>query len=203
MLFDPLEKEFHTPAQSIQLGDRECWQCEVVCEEHEPLAGFGIVELDATQWCFEALARVKAGEHHGLVADEPSGAVDGVRIAALCSGVGLRAGNEEAASVVEPGQSLEVDIGSVYNVEGTRFWHEVIEDVYVVKLAVADEDKRRNAATQIEQRVNLHSGFRRSEGRPRKHRKAQINCGRVECVHRVLQLYTERFLGIELPRNPD
>jgi hypothetical protein len=35
----------------------------------------------------------------------------------------------------------------------------MVEDVDVVELAVADEDKRRNAATQIEQRVKLHSGF--------------------------------------------
>src|SRR5262245_17640300 len=157
MLFDPLEKEFHTPAQSVQLGDRECWQCEVVREENEPLAGFGIVELDAAQRRFETLARVKAGEHHGLVADESRGAVDGVRVAALCSEVRLGAGNEEAASVVESGQSLEVDIGSVHNVEGTGLGHEVVKDVDVVKFAVADEDKRWNAATQIEQRVKLHS----------------------------------------------
>jgi hypothetical protein len=125
------------------------------------------------------------------------------REAAMCSEVRLRAGNEEAASLAEAGQSLEVDISSIHDVEGTGLGHEMVEDVDVVKLAVADEDKRRNAATQIEQRVELHSGFRRSEGCPRKHRKAQINCGRVECVHRVLQLYTERFLGIEPPRNPD
>src|SRR5262247_971498 len=201
MLFDPLEKEFHTPAQSIQLGDRECWQNEVVREEYEPLAGFGIVELNAAQRCFEAFAGVKAGEHYGLVADEPRGAVDSARVAAMCSEVRLRAGNEEAASLAEAGQSLEIDISSIHDVEGAGLGHEVVEDIDVVILAVADEDKRRNAATQIEQRVELHSGFRRSEGCPRKHRKAQINCGRVECVHRVLQLYTERFLGIELPRN--
>jgi hypothetical protein len=79
----------------------------------------------------------------------------------------------------------------------------MIEEVDIVELAVADKDKRGNAATQIEQRVKLHSGFRRSEGRPRKHRKTQIDCGRVECVDRALQLYAERFLGIESPRDPD
>jgi cache 3/cache 2 fusion protein len=52
-----------------------------------------------------------------------------VRIAALCSEVRLGAGNEEAANIVEPSQSLEVDLGSVHNVEGTGFCHEVVEDV--------------------------------------------------------------------------
>jgi hypothetical protein len=60
---------------------------------------------------------------------EPSGAVDGMRVAAMCSEIRLRAGNEEAANVVEPGQPLEVDIGSIHNVEGTRLGHEVIEDI--------------------------------------------------------------------------
>ena len=51
------------------------------------------------------------------------------------------AGNEEAAGVVEPGQSLEVDVGSVHNVEGTGLGHEIVKDVDIVELAVADEDK--------------------------------------------------------------
>src|SRR5262245_43296831 len=87
-----------------------------------------------------------------------------MRIAALCSEVRLGAGNEEAASIVEPGQSLEVNVSSIHDVEGSWLGHEVIENVDVVKLAVADEDKRGNAATQIEQRVKLHGGLRRSEG---------------------------------------
>src|SRR6266850_2673075 len=203
MLLDPFEKQFHTPAQPVQLGDRECRQCKVVREEYEPLAGFGVVELDAAQRCLEAFARVKAGEDYGLVADEPGGSVNGVRVATLCSEVRLGACNEEAAGVVEPGQSLEVDIGSVHNVEGTGLGHEVVENVDIMELTVADEDKRGNAATQIEQRVKLHSGFRRSEGCPGEYRKAQIDCGRVECVDRVLQLYAERFLGIEPSSDPN
>ena len=96
-----------------------------------------------------------------------------------------------------------VDIGSIHNVEGTGLGQEMVEDVDVVELAVADEDKRRNAATQIEQRVKLHSGFSRSEGCPGEHRKAKIDCGRVERVNSVFQLYAERFFGIEPPRDPD
>src|SRR5262245_66667948 len=115
-----------------------------------------------------------------------------MRIAALCAEGRLCASNEEAASIFEPGQSLEVNVSSIHDVEGSWLGHEVIENVDVVKLAVADEDKRGNAATQIEQRVKLHSGLRRSEGCPGKHREAQIDCGRVECVHCVLQLYAER-----------
>jgi hypothetical protein len=33
--------------------------------------------------------------------------------------------------------------------------------------------------------------------------ESQIDCGRVECVNRVFQLYAERFFGIEPPRDPN
>src|SRR5262249_14266977 len=94
--------------------------------------GFGIVELNAAQRCFEAFAGVKAGEHYGLVADEPRGAVDSARVAAMCSEVRLRAGNEEAASLAEAGQSLEIDISSIHDGEGAGLGHEVVEDIDVV-----------------------------------------------------------------------
>ena len=43
----------------------------------------------------------------------------------------------------------------------------------------------------------LFDPFEKQEGCPREHRKAKIDCGRVECVNRVFQLYAERFFGIE------
>jgi hypothetical protein len=113
VLFDPFEEELHAPAHPVQLGDSECGQCEVVRKENQPLACLGIVELDATQGCFETFARVKAREGHGLIADKPCGSIDRVRVATLCSEVRLGASDEKTAGVIQPGQSLEVDLGSV------------------------------------------------------------------------------------------
>ena len=41
MLLDPFEKQLDLPPAAIKLGDGECWQHEIVGEEHQPLAGVG------------------------------------------------------------------------------------------------------------------------------------------------------------------
>ena len=69
MLFDPFEKQLHLPAATIKLGDGECGQGEIVGEKHQPLAGIGVLESNATQRRIEVLARVKSGEQDGLIAN--------------------------------------------------------------------------------------------------------------------------------------
>ena len=58
MLLHPFEKQFDLPPASVKLGDGDGGQREVVGEEHQALAGLGILELDAAQGRVEALARI-------------------------------------------------------------------------------------------------------------------------------------------------
>ncbi len=109
-----------------------------------------IVEFNAAQGTIKTLAGVKAGQHDGLVADQTGGTVDGTRIAAAGLHIPLRARNEETSGIIEPPQAFEIDIASIHHIESARFGHQMIEDFYVMHFAVADEDKRRNVAAQIE-----------------------------------------------------
>ena len=96
MLLDPFEKQLDLPAAAIQFGDGERWQDEIVGQKHQPLASVGIFESDTTQGRIEVLARVKAAEHDGLIANQPRASVDRMRITALSFEVGLGAGDKEA-----------------------------------------------------------------------------------------------------------
>jgi hypothetical protein len=98
-----IEKELHLPAHAVEPGDGERGQHKIVGEEYQSLAGFGIDEFDSAQRRFETLARIKDGEHHGLVADQSRGAVYGMRITALRFEVRLGARDEETARIVQPG----------------------------------------------------------------------------------------------------
>ena len=64
-------------------------------------------------------------------------------------------------------------------------------------LAVADENERRDIAAQIEQGVHLHRRLSRSKRRPRKHRQAQIDSGRVQRIDGIIELNRKRLIGIE------
>ena len=62
------------------LGDGRCWEGPVVGQEDQGLASLGVADLDAPQLVGIAVGRGDAGEHDGLVADDPGGAVDRVRV---------------------------------------------------------------------------------------------------------------------------
>jgi len=97
MLLYPFEEQLDLPPASIELGAGDCRQGEVVAQEHQSLAGLGVVELDAAQWGVEVLARVEPGKCDGLVADQTRAAIDWMRITALRFEVGLGTRHEEAA----------------------------------------------------------------------------------------------------------
>ena len=61
----------------------------------------------------------------------------------------------------------------------------------VVQLAVRDVDEARDAAPQIEQRVHLHRRLGGAKVRPRKHRQAQVDGGRIQRIDGVGQIQPE------------
>ena len=50
---------------------------------------------------------------------------------------------------------------------------------------------------QVQQRVQLDGGFGGAEQRPRKHRQAQVDGGRVQRVDRVVELQPQGLVGIQ------
>ena len=75
MLLDTLEENQMT-AQTVEIGDGERWQREVVGEKEKSLDGLGTLETDTTQRRGEALVQVEDGERDGLVADETGATVE-------------------------------------------------------------------------------------------------------------------------------
>jgi len=84
MLLDPLEKQFDLPTTTVELGNGQCRQCEVVGQKDQSFSTLGIFEPDSSERCIETLARVKDGEYRFGRRSAPS-------ICRLCgsSGAGL------------------------------------------------------------------------------------------------------------------
>src|ERR1035437_8004271 len=113
MLLDPFEEQLHLPAAPVKLGDRECWQGEVVGQEARVVAGLGVVEANASQRRFEIFVRLEAGEHNGLIANQSGRAIDWMRVTTFGFEVGLTARNKKAAGLVEAIQTLEIDEAAI------------------------------------------------------------------------------------------
>src|SRR6202023_2823464 len=123
----------------------------------------GILEANASQWRFETLVRVEASEKDRLIADQSSCAVDSMRVAPLNLEIRLVAGHEEAAGFVKAVELPEVEKASIHDVIRTGLGQQLIEDVDLVHLAVADMDEGWNVAAKIEQRMQLDRRFGRAE----------------------------------------
>ena len=61
--------------------------------------------------------RVEASKDDTLVTDQASGAIDGMRVAALDLEVRLATGHEEAAGLVETIEAFKVEEATIHNVE--------------------------------------------------------------------------------------
>src|SRR6266478_148445 len=203
MLLDPFEKQLDLPPATIKLGDGECRQDKIVGEKHQPLAGVGVFESDTTQGGVEVLARVEAGEHDGLIANQPGASIDRMRIATLGFEVRFGAGDKEAFRLVQLIKPLEVDVASVHDVESTRLGQQQVQNVDVVQFAIADVEKRRDVAAQVQQRVQLDGRLGRAKRRPSKYRQAQVDGAGIQSVNRVFEIDAKRFPGIKTTGDGD
>src|SRR5664279_6603921 len=120
-----------------------------------------------------------------------------MRITALCVEIRFGARHKEAAGLVQAMQPFEVDVASVHDVEGARLGHQQVEDIDVVKLAIADVQKRGDVAAKVQERVQLDGRLGRAKRGPRKHRQAQVDGAGIERVDRIFQIDTKRLPGIK------
>src|SRR5271166_1985759 len=118
MLLDPFEEELDLPTASVQIGDRQSRQCEVVGQEDQPLASLRIFEPDSPQRRLEPFVRIKTREHDGLIADQSRAAIYRMRVATLGLQGGLASGDTEAARLVEAKQPLDIQEAAIHDVEG-------------------------------------------------------------------------------------
>jgi hypothetical protein len=93
-------------------------QIKIVGQKNEGLGGFRILEADAPQRCLETWMRVEASEDDSL--DQPSLAIDRMRVAPLDLEVRFTTGHEEAAGLVEAIEALKVEEATIHDVESAQ-----------------------------------------------------------------------------------
>ena len=197
VLLDPLEKELHLPPRLVPLSNGERRQREVVGEEHEPLAGIGIGVADPSERQRVARGGLRSRQHDGLIAPDPRGLVDGVRVPADKLEVGLGPRDEEGPPCLESKEPAEIEVAAVQHVVCPRERDQHIEGLDVVQLAVGNVDNLRDVPAQIEQRVELDGPLGLTEPGPREERQTEIDRRRVEGVHRRCEVPPEGLGGIQ------
>lgn len=203
MLFDPFEKQFDLPATPIQIGDRQRGQRKVVGQKDQRLASLRILEPNSPQRLLEILVCVEAREYNRLVADKARTAIDRMRITPPCFEVRFAANDKEASGLVQSIKACKIGEAAIHDIESTDFRYQLVENIDFVQFAVADVNKARDIAAQIEQCMHFHRCFGRAKRCPGKHRQTQIDgCG-IERVNGVLQVDAKRVVCVKRSRYAD
>src|SRR4029077_12178571 len=96
-------------------------------------------------------------------------------------------------------QARVIDVAAIQDVKGAWLAQQLVENGYVVEIAVADIEETRYVAAQVHQRMQLHRGVGGLIVGPRKHRKAQLDQRRIERIDRVGKIQLQRVVGVQGP----
>ncbi len=140
MLFDPFEKQFDLPTATIKIGDALRRQVEMVGQKDQCLA-LDIFYLDAPDRRWEMLLRIKAGQRAELVADDARRSICWPGVSPSEAQICLGSRHKETACLVQTMQSGEVEIAAIHDVERPSLGNDLVENVHIVQLAVADVDE--------------------------------------------------------------
>ena len=143
-----------------------------------------------------ALLRVESIERNRLVTNDSGRAISLRRIDAMEIHVRLGPCHEESAGQVQNMKPLEIDVATIHDVDRAGLWHQQIEGMDVMQLAVGNVDEAGNVAAQVEQRMHLHRRLGRSEVRPREDRQAQVYGRGVQRINGVRQFQPQVLVGI-------
>jgi len=199
MLLDPLEEQFHLPAILIKLGNHRCRQRRVVGQKDQRLTR-GILVSHPAQMLRIVFGRLDAIERHRLITHHASALIHLVGVHASCVEVGLGACHKKGTCLMHREQPGKVQIAAIHDVESPSLKWQDIEHIDITHLAIADVNEARDAAAQVQQRMQLDGRLGRAKRCPTKQTQAQVNRAGIQRVHLAsdVDIQSQRFIGIEL-----
>src|ERR1039457_6262744 len=200
MLFDPFEEQFDLPTATIKIGDALCRPIEIVGQKDQLLA-LGIFDSDTSDRCREMLLRIESVQRTQLVADDARRAICWQRVSSCKAQIRLGSRHKETALLVQAMQPGKVEIAAIHDVERPSFGNDLVENVHIVQLSIADVNETGNVAAQVEQRMQLDRRLGRTKRCPWKYRQAQIDGGRIQRVDCFGEIDAKRFVHVKRASN--
>lgn len=200
---DPFEEKFHAPTQLVETGDCQSGQVKIVRQEHQYFSGLRISEANSSKF-FRVFSSTFGRSHpDGLVATQSGGPINGTRLNAGKPHASFGARHKEGTDHHEEVETCEIEIAAVHDVEAAGLKHDLIKCMNISTFPISNMDKCRDWPAHIEQGVELDGGISAAVSSPWKERKAEVNSGRVQSVHGLIDVFSERFRRVELTRPPD
>ena len=197
VLLDPFEEQLDLPAALVQLGDNNCGKREVVGQEDELFLCYCIEITDTPQFFGIVFQSVKPGGCNDLVCLHPGGPVHRLGVETLEDEVAFCTCHKEGLILVNPEEAGKIYIASIHDVDSASLDKESVEDIDIVNFAMSNIDNHRDAASQIQEGMELHCCLALAELGPREYRKTEIDNRRVEGINGGIEFRSEIVAGIE------
>ena len=198
MLFYPLDEQSDVPPGLVECCNGQRWKHGIVLHEYQGLYSIGGFESYSSQVFGVVLSGVVSVECNHLIANDASRTVGWRRVNAVSIHALFCSGDKESAKLMNPEKPGVVHIAAVHDVKSADLYLQDVQHVHVCHLPVADMDKGRNIASQIQKRVQLYCRFRCAKWGPIEQAQAKIYRCRVERVNRRVQVGQRFLFGLEL-----
>jgi hypothetical protein len=194
---NPFEEKFDLPSALVERRDRQRWQGCVVGEKDERGVGLGVFVTNMSQMFGIPVTGFVAIERYSLIADQSCSAIDRRRVEASCVHVSLGPRDEECGRLMKFVEASEIEVAAVHHVERSRFDGHEVENIDLVRSAVADVNEGWDSATKIEQRVHLDRCLAVMKWRPVEQAQTQVDGRSVQSIDRVLQIQSEIGIAVK------
>ena len=199
VLLDPFEEQFDMPPALVDGCDGQRGKFEVIGQESQRLAGFGIDVADTTQPVGVECFAFRCRQTDDLIAPQTRRSVDRIGAADIGTKIAFRPRNKKCPGLVDTMKPTKIDISTIHYINASCLEENLVQDVHVVDTALCNADEYRDGAAQIHQGVQLDGRLGLPECGPGEHRKAKIDGRRIECVNHLVDIQTMAFRGIQPP----
>lgn len=203
VLLDPFEEQFDVPSTLVDGRDGQCWQFEVVGQESQRFAGFGIDVADTAQLLGIECFAFRRTQTNDLIAPQSSRAVDRIGATDIRTKIAFRPRDKECPGLIDTMKPTKIDVSTIHYINASGLEENLVQDVHVVDTAFCNAYEYWDGAAQIHQGVQLDGRLGLPEGGPGKHRKAKIDGGGIESVNHLVDVQSVAFAGIQTPRLAD
>ena len=200
MLLDPLEEKFDLPSFAVQFRDGErVFNREVVGQEAIDLSSLKVLIHNESHSIRILSGRVISGKTNGLVGKNPRVLVNRPGLQNFVDHVVLGPRNEVSAHLPEAVvELLTGDISLVYQVERVLLDGDPVHYLGIVDLTGSKQNKGRDRASKIPQRMHLERAFPVMELGPWAQLQAQFNGTTVERIYHLFKTNSQLLVLVEL-----
>lgn len=201
MLLDPLEEDLNLPPFTVEFGDGNRLQSEVVGQK--PIdCTIPKVLIDNKSEIVRVLpGSVVSCKPDCLIGDKAGLRINFPAIHNLILHVVFGPSNEPRMRLMEMGvERIKLDIAFIHEIVSVGFYRNFLKYLGIMNRDLCKAYERWNRAIQVHQSVHLEAAFSVMKRSPRAERKTQLNGAAVESTNHFVKINSQLLTGIKLLR---